>query len=76
MLRLRKWPLTAQVDLRPNQIVDALFDLPPAPPYLPKVNVVADRGDGIASARIRQASWHSNGFGHYIGPRSCLQSDV
>lgn len=63
VLRLGNGPLTAQVDLRPNQTVDAVFDLPPAT-VLAKVDVVADR-----EVSMRQRAFderRTNGLGHYI----------
>ncbi len=63
VLRLGNGPLTSQVDLRPNQIVDAVFDLPPAT-VLPKVNVVADREVGLRQRAFDER--RSNGLGHYI----------
>ena len=76
VLRLGHGPLTAQVDLRPNQIVDALFDLPPAT-VLPKVNVVADREVGLRQRAFDERRGNSNGFGHYIDATQLRgQSDV
>ena len=76
VLRLGNGPLTAQVDLRPNQIVDALFDLPPATVLL-KVNVVADRGVGLRQRAFDERRGNSNGFGHYIDAKQLRgRSDV
>lgn len=63
VLRLGNGPLTSQVDLRPNQTVDVVLDLPPAT-VLTKVDVVADREVGLRQRAFDDR--RTNGLGHYI----------
>jgi hypothetical protein len=63
VLRLGNGPLTTQVDLRPRQTLDMLFDLPPAT-VLAKVDVTASREANVMRRSFDER--RRNGIGHYL----------
>ncbi len=63
VMRLGNGPLVSQVDLRPNQVLDVLFDLPPAT-VLAKVDVTADRE--ISLRQLAFDERQRSGLGRYL----------
>ncbi len=74
VLRLGNGPLSSQIDLRPGQTLDVVFDLPPAT-VLAKVDVLADREVTVQRRAFDER--RRTGLGHYLDAAQLRgQSDV
>jgi hypothetical protein len=74
VLRLGNGPLSSQIDLRPGQTLEVVFDLPPAT-VLAKVDVLADREVTVQRRAFDER--RRTGLGHYLDATQLRgQSDV